>query len=48
MHYHILLTELCNSKCRYCYEKSLKEFDNELDKKSDFEYEKYFGPKIIP
>lgn len=38
MHYHLLLTELCNSKCRYCYEKSLKEFDNQLDKKFKFDF----------
>jgi len=36
MHYHILLTEECNSRCRYCYEKSFKEFDNGLDKKFKF------------
>jgi sulfatase maturation enzyme AslB (radical SAM superfamily) len=36
MHYHLLLTELCNSQCRYCYTKSLKEFDNGLDKKFKF------------
>ncbi|MBU3912936.1 MAG: radical SAM protein [Nanoarchaeota archaeon] len=38
MHFHIILTEKCNSQCKYCYEKSMKEFD----------YEKYFGPEIIP
>jgi len=38
MNYHILLTETCNSKCRYCYEKSLKEFDNKLDKKFKFDF----------
>lgn len=38
MHYHLQLTELCNSKCRYCYEKSLKEFDNGLDKKFKFDF----------
>lgn len=38
MHYHILLTELCNSECRYCYGKSMKEFDNELDKKFKFDF----------
>jgi len=38
MHYHIILTETCNSKCRYCYEKSLKEFDNHLDKKFKFDF----------
>lgn len=38
MHYHIILTELCNSKCRYCYDKSRKEFDNGLDKKFCFDF----------
>jgi uncharacterized protein len=37
MHYHLILTEVCNSRCRYCYEKSMKEFDNGLDKKFEFE-----------
>jgi putative peptide-modifying radical SAM enzyme len=36
MYYHIILTEECNSRCRYCYEKSFKEFDNGLDKKFKF------------
>jgi uncharacterized protein len=38
MYWHLILTEKCNSKCRYCYEKSLKEFDNGLSKKFDFEF----------
>ncbi|MDD5192602.1 MAG: TIGR04084 family radical SAM/SPASM domain-containing protein [Candidatus Nanoarchaeia archaeon] len=38
MYYHILLTELCNSECRYCYKKSLEEFDNDLDKKFEFDF----------
>jgi len=38
MHYHIIMTELCNSQCRYCYEKSMKEFDNQLDKKFKFDF----------
>jgi len=38
MHYHILLTENCNSRCRYCYEKSLNDFDNGLNKKFKFYY----------
>jgi len=38
MHYHVILTEICNSQCRYCYKKSLKEFDNGLDKKFDFDF----------
>lgn len=36
MHYHLILTDECNSQCKYCYEKSLKEFDNGLDKKFEF------------
>ena len=39
MHYHIILTERCNSKCRYCYEKSMNEFDNGLDEKWSFDLE---------
>ncbi|VVB78378.1 Radical SAM superfamily protein [uncultured archaeon] len=38
MHYHILLSETCNSECRYCYKKSLEEFDNGLDKKFKFDF----------
>ncbi len=38
MHYHIILTENCNLRCRYCYEKSMAEFDNGLDKKFDFDF----------
>lgn len=38
MHYHIVLTEKCNSRCKYCYEKSMKEFDNSLSKKWEFDY----------
>ncbi len=38
MHYHIILTEYCNSQCKYCYEKSMKEFDNGLDKKFKFDF----------
>ncbi len=38
MHYHILLTETCNSECRYCYKKSMQEFENELDKKFNFDF----------
>lgn len=38
MHYHLILTQLCNSECKYCYEKSFKEFDNQLDKKFKFDF----------
>jgi putative peptide-modifying radical SAM enzyme len=38
MHYHIILTEKCNSKCKYCYEKSMNEFENGLDKKWKFDF----------
>jgi uncharacterized protein len=37
MHYHIILTERCNSQCKYCYEKSIQEFDNGLKNKWDFD-----------
>lgn len=39
MHYHLLLTELCDSQCKYCYEKSMREFDNGLDKKFKFNFD---------
>jgi uncharacterized protein len=38
MHYHIILTEKCNLRCKYCYEKSLQDFDNNLDKKFEFDF----------
>jgi len=38
MHYHILLTEICNGECRYCYKKSLQEFDNDLYKRFEFDF----------
>ncbi|MEM4182050.1 MAG: TIGR04084 family radical SAM/SPASM domain-containing protein [Candidatus Pacearchaeota archaeon] len=38
MWYHLILTEECNSQCRYCYEKSFKEFDNGLEKKFKFDF----------
>ena len=30
MHYHIILTDQCNSECRYCYQKSVKDADSDL------------------
>ncbi len=39
MHYHIILTEICNSQCKYCYEKSMKEFGNDLEKRFHFDFE---------
>ncbi len=38
MHYHIILTESCNLQCKYCYEKSMQEFSNGLEKKFIFDY----------
>lgn len=38
MYYHIILSEKCNLQCRYCYGKSLNEFENSLDKKFKFDY----------
>ena len=33
MHYHTILTTKCNSQCRYCYEKSINDFDTDIEKK---------------
>lgn len=38
MHYHLILTENCNLRCRYCYQKSMEEFDNGLEKKFEFDF----------
>ena len=40
MHYHLILTENCDSKCRYCYEKSMspEEFENSLSEKFEFDF----------
>jgi len=38
MYYHLILSEKCNLECRYCYKKSLEEFDNGLDKKFKFDF----------
>lgn len=38
MHYHIVLTEKCNLNCKYCYEKSMNEFDNGLEEKFNFDF----------
>ncbi len=38
MHYHIVLTEKCNLQCRYCYGKSMEEFDNGLEEKFKFDF----------
>ena len=37
MHYHLVLTTKCNSKCRYCYGKSMKE-ENDLCEKFCFDF----------
>lgn len=37
MNYHIILTERCNSRCRYCYEKSMEEFENGLEDKWEYD-----------
>jgi uncharacterized protein len=38
MYFHIILTEKCNSKCRYCYEKSEKEFGDKLNERFKFDF----------
>jgi uncharacterized protein len=37
MHWHMVLTEVCNSNCKYCYEKSMKE-ENDLNERFKFDY----------
>ncbi|MBS3088003.1 TIGR04084 family radical SAM/SPASM domain-containing protein [Candidatus Pacearchaeota archaeon] len=39
MHYHIILTEKCNLQCKYCYGKSMEEFDNGLQDKFNYDLE---------
>lgn len=46
MYYHIVLTEKCNSKCRYCYQKSMEEFDNGLKNKFEFDYDIPYDSKV--
>lgn len=46
MYFHIILTEKCNSKCKYCYEKSLKEFDNSLNSKFEFDFNSPADSKV--
>ncbi len=46
MHFHIILTERCNLRCKYCYEKSMNEFDNGLDKKWNYDYDSPYDSKV--
>ncbi len=46
MHFHIILTERCNLRCKYCYEKSMNEFDNGLDKKWNYDYDAPHDSKV--
>lgn len=38
MYWHIILTEKCDSRCKYCFEKSMQEFDNGLENKFKFDF----------
>ena len=38
MYFHIILTEACNSQCRYCYGKSEKDFGDKLNKTFKFDF----------
>lgn len=46
MKYHIILTERCNLKCKYCYEKSMKEFENGLEKKWKYDDKASFDSQV--
>lgn len=37
MHYHLILTEKCNSQCKYCYKKSMNE-ENDLQERFEFDF----------
>jgi len=38
MYFHIILTEKCGSRCRYCYEKSQEEFGEKLNERFQFDF----------
>lgn len=38
MYFHIILTERCNSECRYCYKKSEEDFGSGIEKRFDFDF----------
>jgi putative peptide-modifying radical SAM enzyme len=38
MYFHIILSERCNSQCRYCYKKSEEEFGEKLNKRFKFDF----------
>lgn len=48
MHWHLLTTENCNSQCRYCYEKSMNEFENGLEKKWEFDFSAPANSEVNP
>jgi len=45
MYFHIILTERCNSQCRYCYAKSQKEFGKKIEK-FDFDFSSPCNSKL--
>ena len=38
MYFHIILSETCDSQCRYCYGKSENEFGNKLNERFKFDF----------
>ncbi len=38
MYFHVITTTTCNSKCKYCYEKSCNDFNTPLNKKWKFDF----------
>ncbi len=38
MYFHIILTEECNSRCRYCFEKSMNETGTKLEEKFKLDF----------
>jgi uncharacterized protein len=46
MYFHIILTEKCNSQCRYCYEKSEKDAGEKINKKFKFDFSAPFESEL--
>lgn len=39
MYFHIILTKRCNSRCKYCYEKSMADCGEKINKKFKFDFQ---------
>lgn len=39
MYFHVILTKQCNSRCKYCYEKSMADSGDKINKKFKFDFQ---------